>query len=124
MEYLKSLALAFVLLLAVDAFYLQMIGGYAMRMFRIIQGSPVVFNYVAAAVVYAALAYLVTLPSLNTTLKAAAMGGAVYAVYDFTNLAIFKDYTPTFAVMDTLWGATLFAIVRTLHGKLERRLDA
>ena len=124
MSYAASFALAFVLLLLVDAVYLRIIGGTALRMFRIIQGSPVVFNYVAAAIVYVALAYLVTLPSLNTTLKAAAMGGAVYAVYDFTNLAVFKDYTPTFAVVDTLWGATLFAIVHTLHGKLERRLDA
>lgn len=123
MSYAASFALAFVLLLLVDAVYLRIIGGPAIRMFQIIQGSPVVFNYAAAAVVYVALAYLVTLPSLTTTLKAAAMGGAVYAVYDFTNLAVFKDYTLQFALMDTLWGATLFAIVRTLHGKLERRLD-
>lgn len=124
MSYAASFALAFILLLLVDAIYLRIVGDTALRMFRIIQGSPVVFNYAAAAVVYAALAYLVTLPSLTNSLKAAAMGGAVYAVYDFTNLAVFKDYTASFAIIDTLWGATLFAIVRTLHRKLERRLDA
>jgi uncharacterized membrane protein len=37
-------------------------------------------------------------------------GAAVYAVYDFTNLAILKDYKVQFAVMDTLWGGTLFAL--------------
>jgi uncharacterized membrane protein len=123
MNYIGSFFLAFGLLLLVDALYLSLIGKSAMRMFRLIQGSAVEFNFVAAAVVYAALAYLVTLPSLTTTLKAAAMGGAVYAVYDFTNLAIFKDYTVKFAMMDTLWGATLFAIVHKLHGKIERRLE-
>jgi uncharacterized membrane protein len=40
------------------------------------------------------------------------MGAAVYAVYDFTNLAMFKNYTLSFALMDTLWGGALFALVR------------
>jgi hypothetical protein len=42
--------------------------------------------------------------------QAAASGMAVYAVYDFTNLLTFKDYTLSFAIQDTLWGGVLFAI--------------
>jgi len=62
----------------------------------------------AAPIVYVALAYL--LVQMKSLKQAAASGMAVYAVYDFTNLLTFKDYTLSFAIQDTLWGGVLFAI--------------
>ncbi len=114
---------AFGLLLLVDFFYLTVIGGPALRMFESIQGGRVTFNYAAAAVVYAALAYLVTLPAAATVAGAAALGAATYAVYDFTNLAIFRNYTVKFAMIDTLWGGALFAIVATLLRKVDKFME-
>lgn len=122
MSGLALFALAFVLLLLVDFVYLSVVGGPAVRMFEAIQGSRVKFNYVAAAIVYAALAYLITLPAAATPTGAAALGAATYAVYDFTNLAVFKNYTTEFAIMDTLWGGALFAIVSTLLTKIKPML--
>jgi hypothetical protein len=57
-----------------------------------------------------ALAYL----ALKTTsLKDAFLtGAAVYAVYDFTLMTVFKDYNLGMAVADTLWGGTLFTMTR------------
>lgn len=121
MGYAATLALAFVILLLVDFLYLSVISGPALRMFQAIQGSPVTFNYAAAAIVYVALAYLVTLPSIDSAAKAAAVGAATYAVYDFTNLAIFRNYTVKFALMDTAWGGALFAIVHTILTALRER---
>ena len=111
-------ALAFVLLLLVDFLYLSVIGGPAVRMFEAIQGSKVTFNYAAAAIVYVALAYLVTRPSIKSVAEAATIGAATYAVYDFTNLAIFRNYTVKFAMIDTAWGGALFAIVHLLLQKI------
>lgn len=62
----------------------------------------------AAPIVYVALAYL--LVQMKSLKQAAASGMAVYAVYDFTNLLTFKDYTLSFAIQDTLWGGVLFSI--------------
>ncbi len=76
-------------------------------MFEKIQGSPVSMRLLPAAVVYIALAFL--LLQQTDVLQAAFSGAATYAVYDFTNLAVFKDYTLQFAVMDSLWGGILFA---------------
>ena len=121
MGYAATFALAFVLLLLVDFLYLSVISGPAMRMFQAIQGSPVTFNYVAAAIVYVALAYLVTMPGIDSAAKAAALGAATYAVYDFTNLAIFRNYTIKFAMIDTAWGGALFAIVHTILTTLKDR---
>jgi uncharacterized membrane protein len=121
MSYATTLVVAFVLLLLVDFLYLSLSSGPALRMFQAIQGMPVTFNYTAAAIVYLALAYLVTLPSINTATKAAALGAATYAVYDFTNLAVFRNYTVKFAMIDTAWGATLFAIVHTILNTIKDR---
>ncbi len=63
-----------------------------------------------------ALAYL--LLQQTSTAGAFLNGVAVYAVYDFTNLAILKDYTLQFAVTDTLWGGTLFAIAHYILSAL------
>ena len=60
-----------------------------------------------AIVVYIALGYL--LLQQTSVLGAALSGSAIYAVYDFTNLAVFKNYTVSFAIQDTLWGGVLFA---------------
>ena len=80
----------------------------SLAMFEEIQGAPVRFSLWPAVIVYIALAYLLL---QQTSVKGAFLNGAaVYAVYDFTNLAILKDYTLQFAVTDTLWGGTLFAI--------------
>jgi uncharacterized membrane protein len=46
-------------------------------------------------------------------------GFAIYAVFDGTNLAIFKDYPVDLAIADTIWGGRLFSLlsyVRTLIG--------
>jgi uncharacterized membrane protein len=42
------------------------------------------------------------------------LGAATYAVYDFTNLAIFEKYNLYLAIADTIWGGVLMATVRYL----------
>ena len=98
--------------MAIDFPYLMLIASKSFRpMIQAIQGSPVEFRMWAAVPVYLALAYLITLADSPT--KAAAIGGATYAVYDFTNLATLKNYTVPFAIQDTLWGAILFGLTFT-----------
>ena len=88
----------------------------SLAMFEKIQG-PVRFSLWPAIVVYIALAYLLL---QQTSVKGAFLNGAaVYAVYDFTNLSLFKNYTLQFAITDTLWGGTLFAIAHYILGILE-----
>jgi uncharacterized membrane protein len=106
---LTTILIVAVIMMAIDLPYLTFIAAPSFRpMIQAIQGSAVEFKYWAAVPVYAALAYLITLA--DSPLKAAAIGGATYAVYDFTNLATIKKYTLPFAIMDTVWGATLFGI--------------
>jgi len=109
---MKMFIAAFILLIAVDAVWLLTVGQRALAMTAEIQGSPVVFRWIPAFLVYVALAYLVLLPTSLT--QAVLMGAAVYAVYDFTSLAILTKYSPTIAVADVLWGGVLFGTVYSI----------
>lgn len=106
---MKNLLLISVLLLFLDAPYLWLSGGIHQRRIRAIQGGrPVRFRPLAAVVVYPALAYL--LSRCKTLWEAFLTGLTVYAVYDFTVLALFQDYTLSVAILDTLWGGVLFTL--------------
>lgn len=101
---------AVLLLIFIDLPWLLLIGETAQRLILRIQGSEMRLRYPPALVVYLALAYLVT--KTDSPLEAFKVGVAVYAVYDFTNYAMFKNYTLSFALMDSLWGGILMAMTR------------
>lgn len=107
---LQIFGTAVLLLILVDLPWLFLIGETAQKLVLRIQGSDLKLRYIPALVVYLALAYLVT--KTESPMEAFKVGVATYAVYDFTNLAMFKDYTLSFALMDSLWGGILMATVR------------
>lgn len=109
-KHLVDLVTASVLLLLVDLPWLMVSAPYVAGMIQRIQGSPLKLSYLPAVVVYLAMGYLVL--QTKTPLEAFYMGAATYAVYDFTNLATLKNYDLSFALVDSLWGGILFALVR------------
>lgn len=107
---IKDILICSVLIFLVDLPWLSLTGGNYTAIVQAIQGGSVVrMRPLAGIVVYPALAYL----ALNTkSLKDSFLTGlAVYAVYDFTVLAIFKDYPLYMGVLDSLWGGVLFSTV-------------
>jgi uncharacterized membrane protein len=104
---------AFFLLILLDIPWLTIQLAASQEMFSKIQGGRAVnMRFLPAIVVYLALTYLLLLQ--KTVTDAFLSGAAVYAVYDFTNLTVFKDYTLEFAMADTLWGGVLFSLAHTL----------
>lgn len=102
--------LTLVLLPLVDLPWLWLSSTLALPAYEKIQGGRVIRpNLLAALPVYLALAYLHG--QQTSVAGAAATGAAVYAVYDFTVLTLFQDFTLPLAIADTLWGGLLFAIV-------------
>lgn len=97
------------LMLLVDSFWLFTGGQYSVKMHQVIQGSPVNFRYLGAVLVYPAMAYLFSLAKSPN--EAFRIGLATYAVYDFTNYALLKDYDWKFGIADTVWGGVLFWLV-------------
>lgn len=105
---LKTAAIIFL----VDTFYLFTAGIYARKMMERIQGAPVQMRYVSGAIVYLFLAYMLLETKSNK--QAFLYGVSIYAVYDFTNHALFDQYDWKFAIVDSLWGGVLFVIARHL----------
>lgn len=98
------------LIIAIDIPWLLLTQPYVSSMIRKIQGGEdAVMRLGSALVVYMALAYLAKMP--ETAMEAFLLGASVYAVFDFTNYAIFKNYDLRIAIADTLWGGVLFTAV-------------
>jgi len=97
------------IIIAIDLPWLYFGSSMSGPMIKAIQGSDISLRWIPALLVYVAVAYLVHLPKTN--MEAFLLGLCVYGVYDGTNYASLKDYTLTFAILDTLWGGTLFVLV-------------
>jgi uncharacterized membrane protein len=106
--YLKTAGTLFL----VDLFWLSTAGIFARAMIERIQGEPVSFRILSAALVYLIAAYML----LQTTSyqQAFIYGLMMYAFYEATNYSIFERYDWKFAIADSLWGGCLFVITRYL----------
>lgn len=115
------LAIGFVL--ALDAVWLGLMkSAYASQVQRV-QHSPLKVKYVYAlasyiCVVIGIVVFAVPLAKksgYSTPLAALIYGGGlglvVYGVWNFTNLAVFKDFGVTMALVDLSWGITLYTLV-------------
>ena len=87
-----------------------------------VQGSELTVRYGSAIVVYLAIATMIivwVLPRVEAVTKnksdlmmnsfkyGGLLGGLSYAIFNFTNNAIFKNWTLETAIVDTLWGSFL-----------------
>ena len=106
-----------IIMLVLDSVYLNFIAGEFGKMIGEIQGSKMVVNKMAAAVVYVALVlawYTFIYPDIgkkdlkDVLCKAFILGLCIYATYDFTNLAIIKGYRLDLSVIDSVWGGILY----------------
>ncbi len=75
---------------------------------RIQGGIPARFDWRWAVPTYFAMGYLASIP--NSANNAFWHGLATYAVFDGTNLALFKKYPVDLAIADTIWGGVLFMV--------------
>jgi len=117
----KTLITYSILILLLDMPWLLLTQSWVSDMVRSIQIKPMVLRTWAAPVVYLALGFLLHYP--RSIYEAFMMGLSIYAVFDFTNYAIFDKYQLPFALADTMWGGTLFASAYYMKGVLSKWLD-
>lgn len=111
--YMSRLFTTSLLLLVIDLPWLLFMGSSWQQTIRAVQsGESAYFRTWAAIPVYIALAYLLLLA--KSPEQAALIGLSTYAVFDFTNIAIFKQYPISMALLDSAWGAALFYIAYTI----------
>ena len=113
LQYLLS-AIVFVIL---DGFYLNLTKDYLNKQVKSIQGSDIKANFIAIGITYIFLIYGLNyfIIQKNRPVKdAALLGLVIYAVYEFTNLSIFTNWSVLSTIIDTTWGAVLFGLTTAI----------
>lgn len=116
-QYLLT-AIIFVIL---DGTYLNLIKGYFNKQVKSIQGSDIQINIVATGLVYVVLIYGLNyfIIRKNKSVKEAALlGFFTYAVYELTNLSLFKNWNISTVIIDTTWGTVLFGLTTAIVYKI------
>lgn len=115
-----GLVRALVTLAVLDAIYLSTYGKNFSNMMIKIQGSPIKLKIPPTVVVYllifGAWTYFIYNVRHRYSLKENVLRGFIlgfttYGIYDFTNAATIDNWNLKNAVVDTLWGGTLYALV-------------
>ena len=119
--------ITFIVFVTLDSIYLTSMKGYFDNQVKTIQGSIIKIKLVPAVLCYISLVfgvYYFIIKDRKSLSDAFLLGLVVYTVYEFTNLAIFKDWKPLTVVIDSIWGAVLFtlttAISYFIYGKLNK----
>ena len=108
-----SLLVSAILFVVIDCVYLNIMKGYFEKQVQQIQGSPIKMNMVSAMICYifliVGLNYFIIQPKKSVS-DAFLLGIVIYGVYETTNWALLKNWSPLTVIMDTLWGGVLFAL--------------
>ena len=111
MQSLLTILISSIVLFAIDVSYLQTFGKPFIDQTAKIQNAPFKLNTLGALFSYLCiiilLNYFVLLRS-GSLFDAFLLGTLSYGIYDMTNMALFKDWDMTLAIIDTIWGGTLF----------------
>ena len=103
---------AFVLFL-IDFIYLNIIKNFFTNQIKLIQGSSIKMNYLAAIICYIFLIfginYFIIKPNRSVQ-DAFLLGIVIYGVFETTNMALFSKWSWLTVLIDTLWGGILFAL--------------
>jgi uncharacterized membrane protein len=110
-----------IILVILDGVYLNLIQKYFNKQIKSIQGTDIKINYTSAAVTYIFLIFGLNyfiIQKHKSIKEAALLGLVIYAVYEFTNLTLFTNWSVLTVLIDTTWGAVLFALTTAIVYKI------
>jgi uncharacterized membrane protein len=115
---IKDIILLAVIFVLVDAGFLYLMSNNFQTMVKKIQGSPLKMELlptVACYIVLVSSLYYFVIYKKGSYLDAFLLGFFIYAVYETTNMAIFKDWSISVGLIDLTWGGFLFLITTYLY---------
>ena len=110
-----------VIFVILDGLYLNLIQKYFNKQIKSIQGTDIKINYTAAAITYIFLFFGLNyfiIQKHKSIKEAALLGLVIYAIYEFTNLSLFTNWSVLTVLIDTTWGAVLFALTTAIVYKI------
>ena len=113
--------LAAIIFVVLDGIYLNLVKGAFSKQIKSIQGSDIQINYIYTAITYIFLIFGLNyfiIQKHKSIKEAALLGLVIYAVYEFTNLSLFTNWSVLTVLIDTTWGAVLFALTTAIVYKI------
>lgn len=108
-----KLLISAIIFVLIDSIYLNLASNYFFNQIKIIQGSPIKMNFIAAIICYIFLIiginYFIIKPNRSIQ-EAFLLGIIIYGVFETTNMALFSKWSWFTVILDTLWGGILFAL--------------
>jgi len=86
---------------------------FLQKVIRNVQGKPPQGRMLGALICYMALTAIVY-TFRGSYMRTFLLGTGIYAIYEGTNYAIFQAWPIQMVILDTLWGGTLFVLVKYL----------
>ena len=119
-----KLLVSAITMVSIDFIYLSLIKDYFANQVRRVQGSAMKINLFGAIICYIFLIiginYFIIKPNRSVQ-DAFLLGLVIYATFDFTNLALFENWSIITAMIDSLWGGILFAATTFVVQKLVKK---
>ena len=116
-----STLISAIVLIILDSAYIHLMTGYFKKQVKDVQGSPLELNFVGAALCYVfiifGLNYFI-IKNRKSVKDAFLLGIVIYAVFELTNLALFKNWHIFSVLIDTLWGGIFFGLTTGIVYKL------
>lgn len=98
-------------IIVIDSIYLHLSKNWFQSQIQKIQQTPLQLNLTASLLSYVFIIFgfnYFIIQYNRSCNEAAILGLIIYAIYEFTNMAIFTKWSIFTVLMDTLWGAILF----------------
>tara|TARA_B100001027_G_C16265463_1_gene331766 strand:- start:1307 stop:1681 length:375 start_codon:yes stop_codon:yes gene_type:complete len=118
---LKKYLLISILVVAIDAVYLNSISNYFNKQIKAIQGSKIRLNIPATILCYLIITlgiYYFMIERKFSLKEMAILGVFSYGIYETTNKALFNNWFWKTVLLDGIWGGILFALVHYSYHKL------
>jgi uncharacterized membrane protein len=109
----------FVYVLLLDFLFFWVNDSFLQKTIRGVQGKPMRIRWLGALICYVALASILYATQKLSYRDTFLLGMGIYAIYEGTNYAIFRDWPLSMVLLDTLWGGILFVSVRYLMKKIK-----
>lgn len=114
LEFLIILVIFFL----VDIVYLKIVSGNYNKAIKRIQGTAMNLKGSYAFITYIIMTFVLyyfIISRGGNYLDAVVLGMSTYGIFNFTNLAVLKDWPLSMAITDTIWGGVLFLLITIIY---------
>lgn len=113
---------ALFIFILLDMIYFYFISKSMNSMVLSIQKSPLTLRMPSAFIVYVLLTFLLyQIDKYKISYKDTFyIGCLVYGIFEFTNYAIFKQWSPFIVAVDTIWGGTLLLTTKYICDQIKK----